>query len=130
MTDDLLTNDGRVAGSTSGLRLPRGLGYTVNPVPPAGHRTECTRDGVSRLRVAARRSARPVSPVMIGESMPAPVDLLVRNARLPRATELRHLAIRDGVFVDLGEAYAGARETIDAAGGLVTSALVEPHIHL
>ena len=38
--------------------------------------------------------------------------------------------MRDGVFVDLGEAFAGAKETIDAAGGLVTSALVEPHIHL
>jgi cytosine deaminase len=62
--------------------------------------------------------------------MPAPLNLVIRNARLPRASALCDLAIRDGVLVDWAEAASGAHETIDAAGLLVTPALVEPHIHL
>ena len=59
-----------------------------------------------------------------------PLDLLIRNARLPRATGLTEIAVRDGRIVDASEAADGARDTIDAAGALVTPALVEPHIHL
>jgi cytosine/creatinine deaminase len=57
------------------------------------------------------------------------LDLLIRNARLPRADGLRELAIRGSRFVqaDPGEP---ATQTLDAAGALVTPALVEPHIHL
>src|SRR5687768_7459672 len=62
--------------------------------------------------------------------MATPVDMLIRNARLPRSSEMHDLAIRDGLIVDPVEAASGARETIDAAGSLVTPALVEPHIHL
>ena len=62
--------------------------------------------------------------------MPQPLDLLIRNARLPRSAGTTDLAIRDGRIVAAAEASAGARETIDAAGALVTPALVEPHIHL
>jgi cytosine deaminase len=57
------------------------------------------------------------------------LDLLIRNARLPRSEGLRDLAIRDAHFVQL-ESGQAATATIDAAGGLVTAALVEPHIHL
>jgi cytosine deaminase len=60
----------------------------------------------------------------------APLDLLIRNARLPRASALTDLAIRGDRIVALTEGGASAREEIDAAGALVTPALVEPHIHL
>src|SRR3954465_283882 len=62
--------------------------------------------------------------------MKATVDLVIRNARLPRAAGLADIAIRDGLIVDPSEGAGGAREIIDAAGCLVTPGLVEPHIHL
>jgi cytosine deaminase len=57
------------------------------------------------------------------------LDLLIRNARLPRADGPRELAIRGARFVQAEPAEAAA-QTLDAAGGLVTPALVESHIHL
>jgi cytosine deaminase len=57
------------------------------------------------------------------------LDLLIRNARLPRADELRELAIRGARFVER-EPNEDAQQTLDADGSLVTPALVEPHIHL
>ena len=57
------------------------------------------------------------------------LDLLIRNARLPRADETRELAIRGARFVQ-SEPGEAAVQTFDAAGGLVTPPLVEPHIHL
>jgi cytosine deaminase len=54
------------------------------------------------------------------------IDLAIRNARLPGAAGLTELGVAGGRLVPAGE----AREVIDAAGGLVTPALVEPHIHL
>jgi len=57
------------------------------------------------------------------------LDLLIRNARLPRADEARELAIRGARFVQ-SEPGEAAVQTFDAAGGLVTPPLVEPHIHL
>jgi cytosine deaminase len=62
--------------------------------------------------------------------MTKPLDLLIRNARLPRSNGLRDIAVRDGHIVDPMDAAFGAHETLDAAGNLVTPALVEPHIHL
>jgi cytosine deaminase len=62
--------------------------------------------------------------------MARPLDLLIRNARLPRSTALADIAIRDGRIVDAAKASADAAETIDAAGSLVTPAQVELHIHL
>ncbi|HEX6489111.1 MAG TPA: cytosine deaminase [Candidatus Dormibacteraeota bacterium] len=53
--------------------------------------------------------------------------MLVRNARVAGESGLRDLGVVDG---KVAEAQPEARETIDAAGGLVTPALVEPHIHL
>jgi cytosine/creatinine deaminase len=57
------------------------------------------------------------------------LDLLIRNARPPRAAELRDIGVRDGRIVEAAAGEA-AVETLDAAGALVTPALVEPHIHL
>jgi cytosine deaminase len=57
------------------------------------------------------------------------LDLLIRNARLPRADALRELAIREARFVQPEPGETAAR-TFDAGGSLVTPALVEPHIHL
>jgi cytosine deaminase len=59
-----------------------------------------------------------------------PLDLLIRNARLPRGSGLHDIAIRDGRIVNAAAAAHGTRETLDAGGCLVTPALVEPHIHL
>ena len=57
------------------------------------------------------------------------LDLLIRQARLPRAAELQDIGIRDGRIVEVtANQIAGA--TLDAAGALVAPALVEPHIHL
>ena len=57
------------------------------------------------------------------------LDLIVSNARLPRSEQLRDLAIRGARFVQ-PEPDEAALRTLDAAGCLVTPALVEPHIHL
>jgi cytosine deaminase len=57
------------------------------------------------------------------------LDLLVRNARPPRAEQPRDLAIRGARFVQ-PEPDEAVLHTLDAGGCLVTPALVEPHIHL
>jgi len=59
------------------------------------------------------------------------LDLLVRGARVRGAADgvLRDIGIRDGRIVEIGS-DAQATLTVDAAGALVTPALVEPHIHL
>jgi cytosine/creatinine deaminase len=56
------------------------------------------------------------------------IDLLLKNAVLPRTTRPVDLAVDGGVLVDA--AGQEARETIDLGGRLVTPPLVEPHIHL
>jgi len=55
------------------------------------------------------------------------LDLILKNARLPGTAGLSDIGVRDGLVADLEPA---ARETIDLKGGLLTPALVEPHIHL
>jgi cytosine deaminase len=58
-------------------------------------------------------------------------DLLITNARLPRTAALVSVAIEGGRIV--APPPAGATQpasVIDARGGLLTPALVEPHIHL
>ena len=57
------------------------------------------------------------------------LDLLIRQARLPRAATLRDLGIRGDRIVEVAPGETAA-ETLDAHGALVTPALVEPHIHL
>jgi len=59
------------------------------------------------------------------------LDLLITNARLPRSAELVSLAIDGGRIAPSPAAGpAQATNVIDARGGLLTPALVEPHIHL
>ena len=58
------------------------------------------------------------------------LDLVVRSCRLPAGAEPVDLAIAAGRIVAVGRADEPARETIDAAGRLVTPGLVEAHIHL
>jgi cytosine deaminase len=55
------------------------------------------------------------------------LDLLIRNARLPRTARLQDIGIAAG---RIAAAAGDAREMVDVDGALVTSALVEPHIHL
>jgi cytosine deaminase len=59
------------------------------------------------------------------------LDLLVRGARVRGAADgtRRDIGIRSGRIVDVVPDEP-ARQTLDAAGALVTPALVEPHIHL
>ncbi|HEY0492288.1 MAG TPA: cytosine deaminase [Candidatus Dormibacteraeota bacterium] len=59
-------------------------------------------------------------------------DLLIRDARLPRSEALSSVGIEGGRIAGLpgpGQ-KAEARDVIEARGGLLTPALVEPHIHL
>jgi len=63
-----------------------------------------------------------------GKILAAVVDLLIRRARLPRASSLADVAIRDGRIV--AGAAEEPKETVEANGALLTPALVEPHIHL
>ncbi|HEV7727547.1 MAG TPA: amidohydrolase family protein, partial [Modestobacter sp.] len=56
------------------------------------------------------------------------IDLLLRNAVLPRTTAPVDLAVAGGVLVPAEGQEA--RETLDLGGRLVTPPLVEPHIHL
>jgi cytosine deaminase len=55
------------------------------------------------------------------------LDLLLRHARLPRASRLQDIGIASG---RIAAPSSEAREVIDLEGSLVTPALVEPHIHL
>src|SRR3954447_6339321 len=56
------------------------------------------------------------------------VDLLLRNAVLPRSTSPVDLAVTDGILVEPDG--TAARETVDLGGRLVTPPPVRPHIHL
>jgi cytosine deaminase len=60
------------------------------------------------------------------------LDLLITNARLPRATALASVAIQGDRIVapPAGAQPPAAGQVIDARGSLLTPALVEPHIHL
>ncbi|HEY4845922.1 MAG TPA: amidohydrolase family protein, partial [Candidatus Dormibacteraeota bacterium] len=59
------------------------------------------------------------------------LDLLINNARLPRSASLVSVAIEGGrIAMPLAPGTAPPANVIDAKGGLLTPALVEPHIHL
>lgn len=60
------------------------------------------------------------------------LDVLIKDARLPRAESLASVGIEGGrIAAPSGPGQrVQAREVIDARGGLLTPALVEPHIHL
>jgi cytosine deaminase len=58
------------------------------------------------------------------------LDLVLRSCRLSTSAEPVDLAIAAKHIVAVGRVDEPARETIDAAGRLVTPGLVEAHIHL
>ncbi len=59
------------------------------------------------------------------------LDLLIRNANLPDGRNGIDIAVQDGRIVEVGHDIAGAaRETIDAAGQLVTPPFVDAHFHM
>ncbi len=57
------------------------------------------------------------------------LDLLIRGARTRGVEAPRDIGVRAGRIVQV-QPGEGAARTLDAAGRLVTPALVEPHIHL
>lgn len=57
-------------------------------------------------------------------------DIVVTNART-RSREIVDIAITDGVITAIGSRLqTGAQSFVDAKGGLVTPAFVNPHLHL
>ena len=57
-------------------------------------------------------------------------DIIITNARM-RSGAVVDIAIADGINSAIGERLdIGARVTVDAKGGLVTPAYVNPHLHL
>ena len=59
------------------------------------------------------------------------MDLVIRNGRLDKTGEPVEIGITDGVItaIEPGGLPAGQQE-IDAGGGMISPALVEPHFHL
>ncbi|WP_186417142.1 amidohydrolase family protein [Bosea sp. CS1GBMeth4] len=58
-------------------------------------------------------------------------DLLIRQANLPEGGAPVDIAIADGTIVEIAPRIAiEARETIDAAGRLVSPPFVDPHFHM
>ncbi len=61
----------------------------------------------------------------------ATVDLVIRNARLPRGEGVADVAVGDGRVVAIGPRFPGvAVAELDARGGLVAPGLVDGHVHL
>ena len=59
------------------------------------------------------------------------MDLVIRNGRLDRTGEPVEVGISDGVITAVASAgLPGGSKEIDAGGGLISPALVEPHFHL
>lgn len=60
-----------------------------------------------------------------------PLDLLIRNARLPRQERPTDIGIQDGVFARITpHQRANAAEEFDAGGRLVSPPLIDCHVHL
>lgn len=62
------------------------------------------------------------------------LDLLIHNARLPDGRTDVGVAVQDGVIIEvtpgLGPAQAPARESVDAAGQLLSPPFVDAHFHM
>ncbi len=59
------------------------------------------------------------------------IDLLVRNANLPDGREKVDIAVNNGRITEVAPNIAGeARETLDAAGQLVSPPFVDAHFHM
>jgi cytosine deaminase len=57
-------------------------------------------------------------------------DLVVRDARLVGAEEVRHLGVTDGRVVAVSAAPLTGAQQLDAGGHLVTPSFVDAHLHL
>jgi cytosine deaminase len=59
-------------------------------------------------------------------------DLIIRRARLHRATETVDIAVKDGLFARIAPALLGARTVreIDVQGRLVIPPFIDAHVHL
>jgi len=59
------------------------------------------------------------------------IDLLIRNANLPDGRENVDIAVRDGRIAEIAPGILGeARQTLDAAGQLVSPPFVDAHFHM
>ena len=59
------------------------------------------------------------------------IDLIIHNANLPDGRQKIDIAMSDGRIVEVAPGIAGqARETIDAAGQLVSPPFVDAHFHM
>ena len=59
------------------------------------------------------------------------MDLIIRNARLRRATDLVDIAIVSRKISEIKAGIKGkGKQEIDAKGMLVTESFVNPHLHL
>jgi len=59
------------------------------------------------------------------------IDLLIRNANLPDGREKVDIAVNNGRIVEVAQHIMGeARETLDAAGQLVSPPFVDAHFHM
>jgi cytosine deaminase len=59
------------------------------------------------------------------------IDLLIRNANLPDGREKIDIAVKNGRIAEVAPRIAGeARETLDAAGQLVSPPFVDAHFHM
>ena len=59
------------------------------------------------------------------------IDLLIRNANLPDGREKVDIAVNNGRIAEVAPRIAGeARETLDAAGQLVSPPFVDAHFHM
>lgn len=56
--------------------------------------------------------------------------LVIRNARTIDSADLVDVRLAGGQVVEVGAVQAGRAKTIDAQGGLLAPAFVEPHLHL
>ena len=57
-------------------------------------------------------------------------DLVIRNARHDRTGDLVDVGITDGLIAQIGTGVDDGAREIDAAGGMVSPALIESHFHL
>ena len=59
------------------------------------------------------------------------LDLILRQARLPGATEPMDIGVRGDTIAEIAPRIdAQAREEIDAAGHLLAPPFVDPHFHM
>jgi len=109
---------------------------------PARDRIEEIGAGVDHQRAAgpvpARWAPRAVwhrqlgrLPVNADATGGVPFDLVVRNCRLEGRDRLADIAISSGLIARVGDRVGGeCLAELDAGGRLVSSAFVQPHIHL